>query len=343
MKLADLAQRVGCELRGDGSVEVVRGAPIECAQSGDLSFVANPRYVRYLRTTCASAVVIATDAPEVPVPSLRTTNPQLAFAKAVELLYQPVTPPLGIHPTAVIAPSAEIGPGASIGAYAVVGDAVRIGSDARIAPHVVIYPEVVIGSRFTAHAQVTVRERVRIGDDVTLHAGVVIGSDGFGYVVDEEGHIRKMVQAGDVVLEDFVEIGANSTVDRAAVGSTVIRRGAKLDNLVMIAHGCEVGEYSMLAAQVGLAGSTRLGRLVRMGGQAGAAGHLSIGDGVQVAAQSGVPNSVPRGAVISGTPATDIARFRRVSAALGRLPSLLSRVRRLERLIGVENEPKNSR
>jgi UDP-3-O-[3-hydroxymyristoyl] glucosamine N-acyltransferase len=336
MKLADLAERVGCELRGDGGVEIVRAAPIETAGPGDISFVANPRYARYLKTTRASAVVLRADAPEVPLPSLRTSNPQLAFARAVEHLYVPLEPPPGVHPTAVIAPGAVIGPRASIGAYAVIGERVRIGCDARIAPHVVIYPEVVIGDRFTAHAHATVRERVWIGNDVFLHAGVVIGSDGFGYVPSEDGGIHKIVQAGDVRLEDEVEIGANTTVDRAAVGSTVIRKGAKLDDLVMIAHGCEVGEQSMLAGQVGLAGSTRVGRWVRMGGQAGAAGHLTIGDGAQVAAQTGIASSVAAGAVVGGCPATDITTFRRVSAALRRLPSLLRRVRRLERLLGTE-------
>jgi len=209
---------------------------------------------------------------------------------------------------------------------------VLIGADARIGAHVVIYPEVSIGDRFVAHAHVTVRERVRIGNDVVLHAGTVIGSDGFGYVADERG-IRKITQAGNVVLEDEVEIGANTTVDRAAVGSTLVRRGVKIDNLVMIAHGCEIGEHSMIAAQVGLSGSTRLGRLVRLGGQVGTAGHLTIGDGAQVAAQSGVPNSVPAGAKVGGYPATDIARWRRASVAALQLPDLLRRVRRLEKAL----------
>lgn len=336
MKLGDLAKRIGCELRGDGGVEILRAAPIETAGPGDLSFVANPRYARHLKTTRASAVVLSLDAPEVPLPSLRSANPQLAFARAVEHLYTPLEPPPGIHPTAVIAANAVIGPRASIGPYAVIGERVRIGSDARIAAHVVIYPEVVIGDRFTAHAHVTVRERVWIGNDVILHAGAVIGSDGFGYVPAEDGRIHKVLQAGDVRLEDEVEIGANTTVDRAAVGSTVIRKGAKLDDLVMIAHGCDVGEQSLLAGQVGLAGSTRVGRFVRMGGQAGAAGHLSIGDGAQVAAQSGITNSVAAGAVVGGAPAVDIAVFRRTFGALLRLPSLLRRVRRLERLLGTE-------
>jgi UDP-3-O-[3-hydroxymyristoyl] glucosamine N-acyltransferase len=253
----------------------------------------------------------------------------------VEHFYQPPPMPAGIDPTARIAASAIIGPGAAIGAYAVIGEAVRIGPDARIGPHVVIYPEVVIGARFLAHARVTVRERVQIGSDVILHSGVVIGSEGFGYL-PVGGTIRRIVQAGNVVLEDQVEVGANSTVDRAMVGSTVLRRGVKLDNLVMIGHGCDIGEHSMLAAQVGLSGSTRIGKWVRMGGQAGTAGHLTIGDGAQVAAQGGVTNSVAPRTTVAGSPVLEIAVWRRAMAGLSRLPELLRRVRRLEQRLGTD-------
>ncbi len=331
MRLGDLAKRLSCELRGDATVEISRVAAIEAAGPGDLTFVANPRYARHLATTRASAVILATGAPDVPLPSLRTDDPYLAFAAAVECFHQAPAVVPEIHPSAVIASSATVGARASIGAHAVIGDGVRIGDDARIGPHVVLYPDVDIGQRFVAQAHVTVRERVRIGDDVVLQSGAVIGSDGFGYVPTAEGGIRKLIQAGDVVLEDGVEIGANTTIDRAAIGSTVIRRGAKIDNLVMIAHGCEVGENSMVAAQVGLSGSTRIGRWVRIGGQAGTAGHLSVGDGAQIAAQSGVPNSVPAGAVVGGYPAIDMPLWRRVTAAVTRLPNLLRRVRRIEK------------
>jgi len=259
----------------------------------------------------------------------------LAFAEAIDQFYIPPSWPSGIHGTAIVPSSARIGADASIGPYAVIGERVGIGEHARIGAHVVIGDDVEIGDRFMAHANVTVRERVRIGNDVILHSGVVLGSDGFGYVATREGSVRKVMQAGTVVLEDQVEVGANATVDRAAVGSTIIRRGAKVDNLVMIAHGCEVGEGSMLAAQVGLSGSTRLGRYVRMGGQAGAAGHLMIGDGAQVAAQSGVPTSVPAGAVVGGTPAVAISVWRRVSAGVQRVPEILRRLRRVEKSLGL--------
>jgi UDP-3-O-[3-hydroxymyristoyl] glucosamine N-acyltransferase len=338
MKLGELAARLGCELRGDANIEVHRVAPIETAGAGDLTFVGNARYARYLDGTPAAAVIVTPEVAELPVATLRVKDPHLAFAKAIEIFHVPVARPVGVHPTATIAPTAIIGPDASIGAYVVIGDAVRIGAQATLAPHVVIYPQVVIGDRFTAHAHVTVRERTQIGHDVILHAGAVIGSDGFGYVLDADGSIRKIVQAGIVVLEDRVEIGANATIDRAAVGATVVRRSAKIDNLVMIAHGCEIGEGSMLAAQVGLAGSTHVGRFVRMGGQAGAAGHLSIGDGAQVGAQCGVTNAVPPHTTVNGTPALDIGLYRRVAAAWKHLPALVRRVRRLEKLLGAKAE-----
>ena len=335
MRLSDLAARLGCELHGDGGVEIGRVAPIESAGTGDLTFVANPRYLKFLPDCRASAVILAPDAPQSPLPTLRTPDPYLAFSRAVELFHVPLAWPGGVHPTAQVAASAVIGADAAIGAFAVIGERVRIGGGARIAAHVVIYDDVAVGERFTAHAHATVRERVRIGDDVVLHAGCVVGSDGFGYA-PADGGIRRLLQGGDVVLEDEVEVGANTTIDRAMVGSTVLRRGVKVDNLVMVAHGCEIGSFSMLAAQVGLSGSTRIGQWVRMGGQVGAAGHLTIGDGAQIAAQSGVNNSVAAGATIGGYPAMEMGLWRRVVAATARLPELLRRVRRLERRLGAE-------
>ena len=333
MKLAALAAELGCELRGDGAIEITRVRSLEGAEPGDLAFLANPRYAGGVGATRASAVIVARDAPELAVTTLRTPHPYVAFARALSLFHAPRQPPGGIHPTARIAPSARVEAPRSIGAYAVIGEDVVIGVGATIFPHVTIYPGARIGFDFVAHAGVVVREDVRIGDRVLLHPGVVLGADGFGFAPLPEGGAMKIPQTGTVVIEDDVEIGANTTVDRATLGATVIRRGAKLDNLVMVGHNCEVGPDSFLAAQVGLAGSTKLGRGVQMGGQAGAAGHLTIGDGAQIVAQSGVPNSVAAGSVVGGYPAVAVTRWRRVSAALLRLPELLQRVRRLERAV----------
>ena len=335
MKLAEIAERVGCELRGDGSVEITGLAPIDSARPGQLTFLAHARYAQFLPTTRAAAIILAYDAEDAAIPSLRAHDPYLAFAKALQLFYRPPYFAPSIHATAVIAPTATIGLDAAIGPYVVVGERTKIGAGARIAAHVVIAEDVVIGSGFTAHPFVSVRERVQIGDDVVLQSGAKIGGDGFGYTLGDAGQIIRIPQTGRVVLEDRVEIGANTTIDRAAVGDTVVRRNAKIDNLVMIAHGCDIGSGSMLAAQVGLSGSTKLGQFVRLGGQVGSAGHLTVGDGAQVAAQSGVPNDVPPGTTVGGYPAVEIHVWRRLSAALPRLPELLRRVRRLERAAGI--------
>jgi UDP-3-O-[3-hydroxymyristoyl] glucosamine N-acyltransferase len=335
MKLRDLAAALGCELRGDGDVEIAGVAPIEDAAPGTLTFLADRRLAAELATTRAAAVILPPDAPEVALASLRAPHPYLAFIAAVDLFHPPPPRPApGVHPSAVVASSAIVGPGAWIGAHVVIGDGVCLGRDATLHPHVTLYAGAEIGDGFTAHAGAVVRERVRIGDRVVLHAGAIVGSDGFGYLPLPDG-IRHIRHVGTVVLEDEVEIGANATIDRAAFGATVVGRGTKIDNLVMVAHGCRLGPECLLAAQVGLAGSTTLGRRVMAGGQAGFAGHQRVGDGAQIAAQSGVPGDVPAGAVYAGYPATDVRVWRRVSGAIVRLPMLFRRVRRLERVLGV--------
>lgn len=340
MKLAEIAQRLGCELRGDGDVEIAGMNSIEDARPYELTFVANKKYLAKLATTKAAAVILAPTDPDIALPSLRTANPYLAFARVLEWFYPPYTPPAEVHPTAIIAPTAHVGASAFIGPYAVIGEHVIIGNHARIFAHVVIYPHVQIGHSFTAHACAVIREGTKIGDRVVLQGGVVIGGDGFGYVPLQDGSAYKIPQTGTVVLEDDVEVGANTTVDRATMGATIIRRGAKLDNLVMVAHGCDVGEGALLAAQVGLSGSTKLESGVRMGGQVGAAGHLTIGKNTMVAAQSGIPHDVPANSVVGGYPAVDIMAWRRYSAALPKLPELMRRLRRLERAAHVSEELK---
>jgi UDP-3-O-[3-hydroxymyristoyl] glucosamine N-acyltransferase len=332
MKLEALAAHLGCELRGDGAIEIDAIKGLEDAGPRDLTFFSNPKYAGQLARTRAAAVLLATNGPELPVPTLRSADPYGCFARALTLFHQPRRAEAGRHPTAVVAASARIAEPASIGAYAVIGEDVEIGPRATIHPHVTIYPGVRIGSDVVAHAGVVLREDVRIGDRVILHPGVVIGADGFGFAPGPKGAV-KIPQTGTVVIEDDVEIGANTTIDRATLGATRIGAQAKLDNLVMVAHNCEVGAGSFLAAQVGIAGSTRVGRGVQMGGQAGVAGHVTIGDGVQVVAQSGIPSSVPAGHVVGGYPAVEASLWRRTSAALLRLPELLRRVRRLEKLV----------
>src|SRR5262245_4229407 len=335
MRLGELARALGCELRGDAEVEIVGVARIAHPGPGTCTFLADRRLAAQLATTRAAAVVLPSDAPEVALPSLRAPHPYLAFVGAVELFHPPAPRPApAVHPTAVVAPSAEIGPGAWLGPHVVVGERVRIGRDAMLHAHVTVYERVRIGDGFTAHAGAVVREGVTIGDRVVLHAGAVIGSDGFGYLPLAD-RIRRIPHVGTVVLEDEVEIGANSTVDRAAFGATVVGRGTKIDNLVMVAHGCLIGPECLIAGQVGMAGGSTLGRRVMLGGQVGLAGHLTIGDAAQVAAQSGVHGDVPAAAVYGGYPATDVRLWRRMSSALARLPEALRRLRRIERALGL--------
>ena len=336
MKLGDVAREIGCTLEGDPEIEVVGPAPIDAAGPGEITFVANPRYQSRLKTLKASAVILApgVEAPDVAV--LRAAEPYGAFVRLLTLFHRPHIPTPGIHPTAQIASGARVGSGAAIGAFVVIGEDVAIGAAARIDARVVIYPRVTIGDRFVAHAGVVVREGVTIGNDVKLQAGAVIGGDGFGYLPDEKGNVHPIPQTGTVVLEDGVEIGANTTIDRAAVGTTRIRRSAKIDNLVQIGHGCEVGEGALLAAQVGLAGSTVIGPGAQLGGQVGSAGHLAVGARARVGAQSGLSNDVEAGKVVaSGIPAFEIRTYRRVIAALRSLPELVQRLRRLERRLGI--------
>ncbi len=334
MRLDAIARALGGELRGDGTIDVTGVAPIEEATPGTLTFVADPRYASRLATTRASAVILGPGAADVGIPSLRVQDPYAAFVAAIELFHPPSRPAPGVHPTAVVAATATIGANASIGPHVVVGDRTVLGRDAVLHSNVVVYADVTIGDGFTAHAGAVVRERVTIGARVTLHAGVVVGSDGFGFLPLPDGN-RKIPQVGTVVLEDDVEIGANSTVDRAALGATVVGHGTKIDNLVMIGHGCRIGPHCLLAGQAGLAGSTTVGARVMLGGQAGASGHLAIGDGARIGAQAGMHQDVPAGATYSGYPAMEARRWRRVTVSIPRLPELFRRVRRLERAAGI--------
>jgi UDP-3-O-[3-hydroxymyristoyl] glucosamine N-acyltransferase len=332
MKLADIASTLNARIdNGSPDLEITGVAGIEDAGAGQITFLANPKYAAAARTTKASAIILAEDFPALPTAMLRSKNPYLSFARAIELFYQPPKYSPGIHSTAVIHPSAKIGKGAHIDPYVVVAEDVRIGEDAVLLAHVVIYRGAHIGNNFFAHAHAVVREHCRIGSNVILQNGVIIGGDGFGFAKDDSGRWHKIVQSGPAVIEDDVEIQANACIDRASVGQTHIGRGAKIDNLVQVGHGSQVGEDTLLCAQVGLAGSTEVGKNVILAGQVGVAGHCKIGDGAIATAQSGIPNDVAKGAVISGYPAIDNKLWLRCAAAFNRLPEIAKAVKRGER------------
>jgi UDP-3-O-[3-hydroxymyristoyl] glucosamine N-acyltransferase len=332
VKLRELAERLGCELRGDGDVEVGGVAGIEQAGPGDVTFLANPRYAPRLADTRAAAVILA-PGHEAPVPCLFTDQPYLAFTRAVAVLRPPSRPAPGVHPSAQVDPTAVLGPDVHVGALAVVGPGVRLGARSAIHPHVVLYEGVTVGEDCVLHSGVQVRERCRLGNRVVVQNGAVIGGDGFGFARDGGGRYQKFPQVGIVVIEDDVEIGALSAVDRAALGETRIGRGTKLDNLVQVGHSVAIGEDSALAGQVGVAGSTRIGSRVTLAGQVGVAGHLKIGDGVVATAQTGIPGSVEEGAVVSGYPAIENRAWLKASAVFAKLPELQRRLRELERKV----------
>jgi UDP-3-O-[3-hydroxymyristoyl] glucosamine N-acyltransferase len=336
LKLRDLAERLRCRLEGDGDVEIRRVAGIERAGPGDLTFVANPRYVSLLTETRASAVILAAGQASAPPPSaavLRSANPYQSFAEAVALLTDFTPPSRGVDRLSAVASDARLGQDVSIGAFVSIGAGARIGARTTIYPGAIVGPGAVIGEDCVIHARVSVRERVQMGNRVVVQDGAVIGSDGFGFVRQADGAHLKIPQHADVVIEDDVEIGANTAIDRPAVGETRIRAGAKIDNLVQIAHGVTIGARSLVAAQVGIAGSTTIEDDVTLAGQVGVAGHITIGKGVVATAQTGIPNSVDSGALVSGYPAIANRDWLKSSAIFRQLPALKQRVVELERRI----------
>jgi len=335
MKLSDIARYIGARLDGE-DIEITGIAPIAEARPGELTFIANPKYAPLIKTTRASAVIVSEDFAPFPIALLRTPNPYFAFAKALELFYRAPQPEPGIHPTAIVHPTAKLGAHVRVGAYTIVAAECEIGDHVTIYPHCMIYPNVRIGAHTIIHSHVTIRENTIIGAHVIIHNGARIGTDGFGYARDPEGRWYKIPQAGRVIIHDWVEIGANTTIDRAAIGETLIASHVKIDNLVQIGHGSKVGENSLLCAQVGLAGSTEIGRNVMLAGQVGVAGHLRIGDNVIATAQTGIPSSVEANRVVSGYPAIENTLWRRASVLFARLPEMYRLLRemrqRLERL-----------
>lgn len=332
IRLGELAEYLKGQLCGDPEAWITGVAEIHCARPGQITFLANPRYADYLRTTRASAVIIDSRTEgEPPLPYIRVDDAYFAYRQTVCLLYpEPRRIDPGVHPSAVLAEGVHLGEGVAVGAHVYLGRNVAVGKNTRILPGCVVMDGSSIGEDCLLHPLVVVREGCTIGNRVIIHSGAVIGSDGFGYA-RYHGAYHKIPQIGTVVIEDDVEIGANATIDRAALGETRIGRGVKLDNLVHLAHNVRVGAHTVMAAQTGISGSVEIGREVVLGGQVGAAGHIKVGDRVVVGAKSGITKDVAEGQTVFGVPARPIMQAKRMEAALRSLPGLIKRIRQLER------------
>lgn len=335
MKLGEMAARLECKLCGPSDTEVTSAAPIESAGPGQITFLANRKYKSFLETTGASAVVLSPEQSCERLPSLRSDDPYLLFARVVDLLYPDKSFAAGHAASAMIAKNAEVDPSCYIGEFSVIGKKSVIGADTIVDEQVFIGSHVSIGAGCRFYPGVKILDDTIIGERVIIHAGAVIGSDGFGYASSAAGH-RKFKQVGNVVIGDNVEIGANCTIDRAALGSTVVGSGTKLDNLVHLAHGVNVGEHCLMAAQCGISGSTKIGNWVAFGGQVGAIGHINIEDHASAAAQAGIVRDIPAGTTVFGMPARDIRLARRIEAVINKLPDIN------RRLITIEKSNKNS-
>ena len=329
-----IAGYLGGEVAGDPKATVSTFAKIEEAKPGALAFLANPKYEHHLYTTQATVVIVNKSfTPSAPVAAtmIRVEDAYSCFAKLLELYAANKPQKKGISPLAAIHETAEVGEDAYVGEYAVIGEGVRTGKNCKIYPQVYLGDRVVLGDGVTLYPGVKIYDECRIGDRVTIHAGSVIGADGFGFAPDEKGEYHKIPQIGNVRIEDDVEIGANTCIDRATMGSTVVRRGVKLDNLIQVGHNVTIGENTVAASQVGIAGSSKVGAGCMMGGQVGIAGHLTIGDGVKLASKSGISNSVPDGETYMGSPAMPGIKYHRSYAVFRNLPDLSAQVRRLEK------------
>jgi len=334
---AQIAMLINGQVEGDAGVIVNSFGKIEEAGKDQLAFLANPKYEEFLYTTGASVIII-NDSLELKKPVsatlIRVPDAYSAFASLLEKYQEMITQQLsGIQEPSHIAESARCGENVFVGVFSVIGNQAEIGANTKIFPNCFIGDQVKIGEHTIIHPGVKIYQGCVIGNHVIIHAGTVIGSDGFGFAPQTDGSFRKVPQIGNVVIEDYVEIGANSTIDRATMGSTVIHKGVKLDNLIQIAHNVEVGESTVMAAQAGISGSTKVGRHVMIGGQAGIVGHIEIGDGVKINAQSGVSKSLDAGKAVTGSPAFDYTSALRSQAISRRLPDLEKRVKELEKMI----------
>jgi UDP-3-O-[3-hydroxymyristoyl] glucosamine N-acyltransferase len=335
-KLSDTAQSNSLSVNKDLDPEITGIAPVDEASISTLSYIEGVKFAAMLGKTAASALILPLDealqaqATERGIAWIGASEPRLLFAKAIALFYKPFPPAPEIHPTAVIHPSAEVGKDVYIGPHVVIQAGVKIGDEVCIHPNVVIYPEVQIGDRTVLHANCTIHERSRIGADCVIHSGAVIGSEGFGFVPTPQGWF-KMEQSGCTVLEDGVEVGCNTTIDRPAVGETRVARNTKIDNLVQIGHGCQIGQNCALAAQVGMAGGVKVGNRVILAGQVGIANQAKIGDGAIASAKAGIHNDVEPGAIVSGSPAVPHKLFLKASAIYNRLPEMYQTLKQLQR------------
>ncbi|HZJ44653.1 MAG TPA: UDP-3-O-(3-hydroxymyristoyl)glucosamine N-acyltransferase [Pyrinomonadaceae bacterium] len=335
MKLSELASLTGAQVEAESNeIEITGAAGLDEARVGHVTFLANPRYTPRVNSTQASAIYLGPDvATDKQISILRVKDPYLAYTRALRIFYpEPALEPF-IHPSAVIHPTARVANNVAIGACVVIGKNVEISEEVCIHPNATIYDDVKIGRASVIHSGVAVRERTLIGERVIIHNNSVIGCDGFGYAKDEERRWLKIPQAGRVVIEDDVEIGAATTIDRASVGESRIGRGTKLDNMVQVGHSCTIGEDALLCAQVGLAGSSHIGNRVILAGQAGVAGHLTIGDDVVLTAKSATSHDIPAGKIISGIPAFDNRDWLRATAAYRRLGDMARTVRELEKRV----------
>jgi UDP-3-O-[3-hydroxymyristoyl] glucosamine N-acyltransferase len=333
ISVSALAKKLGCPFEGKGTTMISGVSSLEDAQTGDIVFLAHRKFRKKLEQTRASAAIIPTEEMFDRIPIIKSTNPQLSFIEAVEYFFQPYRPSPGIHSLAYVSPTAKVEENASVGAFAFIGDEVEIGDQTVVFPFVAIYPRSKVGRNCTVHSHVSIREESFIGNRVIIHNGAVIGSDGFGYIQDNKNAHVKIPQKGVVVIEDDVEIGANTTIDRASLGKTIIRKGTKIDNLVQIAHNVEIGSDVILVAQTGIAGSSKIGNKVVAGGQVGIADHIEIGDNVIMAAKSGVTKSIPANSIVAGIPHLDIRDWRKAWVAFPQLYDLLKEVKKLKKKI----------
>jgi UDP-3-O-[3-hydroxymyristoyl] glucosamine N-acyltransferase len=332
-----IATLINGKTEGDATISVNSFGKIEEAQDGQLAFLANPKYEEYLYSTKASVIII-NEALELKQPVtatlIRVPDAYTAFAKLLSTYQQMMQQQLtGVQEPVYISASASYGENVFIGAFAYLGDSVKVGNNTKIYPNVYLGNNVKVGDNSIIHPGVKIYHDCLIGSNVVIHAGTVIGSDGFGFAPQADGSFKKVPQIGNVIVEDNVEIGANATIDRATIGSTIIKAGAKLDNLIQVAHNVEIGNNSAIAAQVGISGSTKIGKGVMIGGQAGLAGHLQIRDGAKINAQSGVGKSIEAGKAVTGSPAYDYTAALRSQAIARHLPELEKRVKELEELV----------